>query len=103
MADPFEETFPNYSELTQTPGWGRDTTAVDLVVGEAFEDARYTETALLGQGGMGKVVVARDARVGREVALKVLHTEREVPAEMRARFLREARVQGQLEHPAIVP
>src|SRR5437762_12063898 len=52
---------------------------------------------------MGKVVLARDARIGRQVALKVLHGERGPSPEQRARFIREAQVQGQLEHPAIVP
>src|SRR5690606_30134520 len=50
-----------------------------------------------------KVLLARDVRIGRDVAVKVLHADRELEPEERARFLREAQVQGQLEHPSIVP
>lgn len=52
---------------------------------------------------MGKVLLAHDARIGRDVAVKVLHPDRELAPEERERFLREAQVQGQLEHPSIVP
>jgi serine/threonine-protein kinase len=64
---------------------------------------RYAVTALLGQGGMGQVQLCRDEVIGREVALKSMRPELEVHAPIRERFLREARVQGQLEHPGIVP
>lgn len=57
----------------------------------------------LGKGGMGRVLRARDLGVGRDVAKKVLLDEHaRVPA-LRERFLDEARVTGQLEHPNIVP
>jgi serine/threonine-protein kinase len=73
-----------------------------------LEDAgfavRYQERALLGQGGMGDVHACRDQRIGREVAVKVARpTSGPSRADQVARFAREARVQGQLEHPAIVP
>ncbi|MFO0763006.1 MAG: serine/threonine-protein kinase [Byssovorax sp.] len=65
---------------------------------------RYAAGALLGAGGMGEVRAVRDRRIGREVAVKVLHPGADtLGAESRRRFLREARVQGQLEHPSIVP
>jgi eukaryotic-like serine/threonine-protein kinase len=51
---------------------------------------------------MGEVLAARDVRIGREVALKRLHERAPTPVEL-ARFLREARIQGQLEHPSIPP
>jgi serine/threonine-protein kinase len=97
-------SFPTYAELTQTQGWAA-TLPSSIVEGETASVAgdRYTEGAVLGVGGMGKVVLAHDARIGRDVAVKVLHGERELSADDRARFLREAKVQGQLEHPSIVP
>lgn len=55
---------------------------------------------VIGRGGMGEVRVARDARLGRQLALKTSSTQQ---ADAVARFVREARVQGQLEHPGIVP
>ena len=69
---------------------------------EAF-DERYLQRAVLGVGGMGEVRLCKDARIGREVAMKVVRPFAASHSEMRARFEREARVQGQLEHPAIVP
>ncbi|MBX7118047.1 MAG: serine/threonine protein kinase, partial [Gemmatimonadaceae bacterium] len=56
----------------------------------------------LGRGGMGVVFRARDVRLDREVAIKVLPPERAADAETRTRFLREARTAGQLSHPHIV-
>ncbi len=55
------------------------------------------------QGGIGKVSVAFDAELQREVALKQIKPERADDTDSRARFLREAEVTGQLEHPGIVP
>jgi len=70
----------------------------------ASDAPRYAAGQLLGQGGMGEVRAARDIRLGREVAVKVLHSDSEGSSgHGRQRFLREARIQGQLEHPTIVP
>lgn len=63
----------------------------------------------LGRGGIGRVFVAHDAHLGREVAIKELLPEvldaQSGPGALNAlsRFLREARVTGALEHPNIVP
>ena len=64
---------------------------------------RYSLRKSLGEGGMGEVRLYRDARIGRDVAVKYLRAEHVHGADVNARFLREARVQGQLEHPSIVP
>jgi WD40 repeat protein len=63
-------------------------------------DARYERLGLVGEGGMGRVFVARDAVLGRDIALKVVSSD---DLWMRARFAREARVTAMLDHPAIVP
>ena len=55
------------------------------------------------QGGIGKVWVAFDAELQREVALKQIKPERADDADSRARFVLEAEVTGRLEHPGIVP
>jgi serine/threonine-protein kinase len=64
---------------------------------------RYTLTRLHAKGGLGQVWLARDADLGREVALKELRPERADDPAVWARFLDEARINGQLEHPSIVP
>lgn len=68
----------------------------------AFAD-RFVRKELLGRGGMGEVSLWRDDRLGREVAVKRLLPHAVDDEVARARFLREARVQGQLEHPGVVP
>ncbi len=55
------------------------------------------------QGGIGKVSVAFDSELQREVALKQIKPDRADDADSRARFLLEAEVTGRLEHPGIVP
>jgi eukaryotic-like serine/threonine-protein kinase len=80
--------------------------AVDLDRGSlgVEPDARYSQRAVLGRGGMGEVRLCRDAVVGRDVALKVMLAEGDdAHADSRTRFLQEALVQGQLEHPSIPP
>jgi len=62
----------------------------------------YEVTALLGAGGMGEVYRARDVRLGREIALKILPAAfAEQPERMR-RFEEEARTASRLNHPNIV-
>jgi serine/threonine-protein kinase len=69
---------------------------------QTFEE-RYRDRALIGEGGMGEVRLCKDHRVGREVAMKVIRPGQGSRSDARARFEREARVQGQLEHPSVVP
>lgn len=57
---------------------------------------RFEISRILGKGGMGTVYLARDQRLGRQVALKVLNTDETVSDEARVRFLREARTAGSI-------
>jgi serine/threonine-protein kinase len=66
-------------------------------------DTRYELGDELGKGGMGEVRLAQDTRIGRTVALKLIREEGAKRSRLRARFLFEAKMQGQLEHPSIVP
>jgi eukaryotic-like serine/threonine-protein kinase len=61
----------------------------------------YEMVTQIGAGGMGEVYRARDARLGRDVALKVLPAEFVTDAERLARFSREAQVLASLNHPNI--
>lgn len=56
----------------------------------------------LGQGGMGSVYIARDERLGRRVAIKVVGAAM-ASAEGRKRLIREARLMAAVDHPGIVP
>jgi serine/threonine protein kinase len=65
--------------------------------------SRYTLTRLHGEGGLGQVWVARDNDLERDVAFKQIKPERAARPEVWRRFLKEAKITGQLEHPNIVP
>jgi eukaryotic-like serine/threonine-protein kinase len=63
---------------------------------------RYKLGDMIGRGGSGEVLTARDEQIGRQVAIKRMRSE--TPSQDQVtRFLREARIQGRLEHPAVVP
>ncbi len=62
----------------------------------------YQILSLLGAGGMGAVYRARDTRLGREVAIKVLPSAFSTDADRLRRFEQEARAAGQLNHPNIL-
>ncbi|HEX5973365.1 MAG TPA: serine/threonine-protein kinase [Gemmatimonadaceae bacterium] len=65
--------------------------------------AHYELDCEIGRGGMGIVYRARDRRLKRTVAIKVLPPELAFRSEIRSRFLREAETAAQLSHPNIVP
>jgi serine/threonine-protein kinase len=63
---------------------------------------RYELRDRIGKGGMGEVIAAFDAQIGREVAIKRMLVRNATDYAM-MRFFREASIQGRLDHPAIVP
>ena len=65
--------------------------------------ARYTLERELGRGGMGTVYLARDVKLDRPVALKVLPAEFASQVALRDRFLAETRTAASFSHPNIVP
>jgi len=62
----------------------------------------YEITSLLGAGGMGEVYRARDPRLAREVAIKVLPSTSSTDLDRRRRFEQEAKVVGALNHPNLL-
>jgi serine/threonine protein kinase len=65
--------------------------------------SQYLVDTEIGRGGMAVVYRARDLRLNRRVAIKVLPPELAFNADVRERFLREAQTSAQLAHPGIVP
>ena len=65
--------------------------------------AHYELDCEIGRGGMGIVYRARDRRLKRHVAIKLLPPELAFRSEIKSRFLREAETAAQLSHPNIVP
>ena len=62
----------------------------------------YAFGEVIGRGGIGEVVAAHDLRMGRDVAIKRLRSDKPAPDEVN-RFMREARIQARLDHPAVPP
>ena len=74
-----------------------------LSPGEHESRDRYTLTHLHAKGGMGRVWLARDGALGRQIALKYLRPDQAGNSVLCSRFLYEAKITAQLEHPGIVP
>jgi serine/threonine protein kinase len=85
------------------PGRLTDAPAVGSLGPSARADQRYRVLSQHAEGGLGVVYRARDEELHREVALKEIHPRVAARPESRADFLREAEINGGLEHPGIVP
>ena len=92
-----EETRDQIAEELSDPTLGLEGIRSELLQ----EPHQVTNT--LGQGGMGLVLAARDLRIHRSVAMKVLRPGNEFSADKLLRFVSEAQLTGQLEHPNIIP
>jgi hypothetical protein len=64
---------------------------------------RYELFGEIGRGGMGAIIRGRDIDLGRELALKVLLESHKSKPELITRFVEEAQIGGQLQHPGVVP
>ncbi len=72
-------------------------------ISPGFELGGYRVESILGEGGMGVVYLARQLRLDRRVALKVLSTELARDEEFRQRFIRESNAAAALDDPNILP
>jgi serine/threonine-protein kinase len=97
VADPDVQRLSSVLTLGESP---EELPAVEYV---PLTRERYTLTQIHGAGGIGRVWLARDEHLGRDVALKELRPETAENPHCQTRFLKEARITGQLEHPGIVP
>ena len=96
---PLSPTMPALSPTLDegTPGGGSSPVATSP------RAPRIEDTGVIGRGGMGVVHRVFDQAIGRHAAMKVLDPEAALDPGRARRFVAEARVTGQLEHPNIVP
>jgi eukaryotic-like serine/threonine-protein kinase len=92
---------PPPSLTDELEGAGAGVVAADGGLAPGTHVGRFLVAGPLGQGGMGVLYRAVDERLGRPVALKLLHADRARDEMARARFLREARTASTLDHPNI--
>ncbi len=71
--------------------------------GQGDDSTRYRIDGEIARGGMGAVLKGRDPDLGRDVAIKVLNEDLCDDPDMVCRFVEEAQIGGQLQHPGIVP
>jgi len=88
----------NDSQVSLTP---QAAALLRLMPREVTNGRRYEIGRIVNQGGMGAILEARQSGIQRTVAMKVMLGE--ASEETMARFIEEARITGQLEHPNIVP
>ena len=72
-------------------------------VRDQVEGRKYKVITTINRGGMGVILQARDLRIRRTVAMKVMNSKHQFSRENALRFIDEAQLTGQLEHPNIVP
>ena len=70
---------------------------------DADPSIRYRIDGEIARGGMGAVLKGRDPDLGRDVAIKVLRADLRDKADLVRRFVEEAQIGGQLQHPGVVP
>jgi serine/threonine protein kinase len=96
------------SEVRQSlSSWPSDAPVLIETIGQTLDESeqpktRYTWISEVGAGGLGKVWLARDNKLSREVALKEIKPG-SASSEAVRRLIKEAQITGQLQHPGIVP
>ena len=90
------------SESRSEPSAAKIESAHSVTLSAGTRLGQYEVVSPLGAGGMGEVYRARDSRLGREVAIKVLPSEMSADSERLKRFEKEARSASSLNHPSIV-
>jgi serine/threonine-protein kinase len=104
------QTVAGVGARTSTAGDAADATHVDRFVTQpprawSYDPAkqRFTVLRMHRQGGLGRVLVAEDGELNREIALKEILPAHADDPDARQRFVREAEITGALEHPGVVP
>jgi serine/threonine protein kinase/predicted nucleic acid-binding Zn-ribbon protein len=99
-----DTTVDGATEITRGPADDRVETGVDVSASlSPGNDARYTRGLTIARGGMGEILDAKDVNIRRNVAMKVMIEADDASRQQIVRFIEEAQITGQLEHPSIVP
>ncbi|MBX3157242.1 MAG: serine/threonine protein kinase [Deltaproteobacteria bacterium] len=102
---PEAATLPPDVDRTQpgvTPRPRAPTSSGAVRIGPGARFDRYELDKHLGSGAFGRVFAARDTRLGRRLAIKILHPDQAAIPEIRQRFLQEAHAAACIAHPGIV-
>lgn len=89
--------------VVPTPAPEKDDSTLAMLLDRTGNLDRYVDQGEVGRGGMGRVHRVLDKTLLREVALKILRPELEGQERQTQRFMREAQITAQLDHPNIVP
>src|SRR6516164_5894642 len=84
------------------PSWARDESALGPGSTIPLQAGLYCVESEIGTGGMGEVYRVQDSDLNRSLAVKVLRREHRGQPDLETRFLEEAQILGQLQHPGIV-
>ena len=106
-----EGTLGEATEIESSPPQSSDTSIASPASSEGgqptgestFVDGRYEKKTVLGAGGMGAIWTAFDSRTRRSVAFKEIKANKVTHQQYVGRFVNEAQITAQLEHPGIVP
>ena len=82
---------------------GEESSPVILTSAGHDTSTRYRIDGEIARGGMGEVLKGRDPDLGRDVAIKVLREDLRKNGDLVRRFVEEAQISGQLQHPGVVP
>jgi eukaryotic-like serine/threonine-protein kinase len=103
VADPEARATLAQALAESSPGAAPDAERTGAYRPEAVPGDRYVPLRPHAEGGLGEVFVARDEELHREVALKQIRARYAHDPVSRARFVLEAEITGNLEHPGVVP
>ncbi|MGO9467671.1 MAG: protein kinase domain-containing protein [Isosphaeraceae bacterium] len=92
------------ASLAHAGSFSTNVDATDIFAGRSTSSGgRFRVLRPHARGGLGQIYVARDEELGRQVALKEILADKADNPRLRSRFLLEAEISGNLEHPGIVP
>ncbi|HMO35514.1 MAG TPA: hypothetical protein PKA06_05680 [Gemmatales bacterium] len=87
----------------QLPNTDPQATTTELPSPSVVPEHRYKLEGEIARGGMGAVIHGRDEDLGREIAVKVMLQNHAGKTKLLQRFVEEAQIAGQLQHPGITP